>query len=71
MQTITITDQDGNSTTTMFRDGDTLGETLTYFGYDTSNLVIKVNGNIEPLSYELKEGDDIDLSAKKKISGRA
>lgn len=69
LSTVEITDQFDNTTTTAFRDGDTLAALMDYLGFDISNLLVTVNDQEVASSYVLEDGDEIALASKKVKSG--
>jgi sulfur carrier protein ThiS len=69
MKTVTITDQFGEETQTIFRDGDNVGDLMSYLGFDTSNLEVKLNGSRANMDESLDDGDEISLVSRKVKSG--
>jgi sulfur carrier protein ThiS len=69
LSTVTIIDNFGEETQAAFREGDTLGNLLSFLGMSTDNMDVRVNDTLEDLDYVLEEDDVITLTSRKVKSG--
>ncbi len=69
LSTVTIVDNFGEETQAAFRNGDTLGNLLSFLGMSSDNMDIRVNDVLEDMDYVLEDGDEITLTSRKVKSG--